>query len=332
MSFDAIDNLKITSSLDGGYNVARHNSGLVDGSGKPYGRYTDVGITIGVGEAPYALAYCPINSKMYVCNYGGPPTYSTINCTTNTASTPVAIAGTSAQFMAYCPTNNCMYFVRYSNVTVISCFSDLLVTTISLGDGYPACPIAYCPSNNCMYVIREATTAVIDCSTNTISATIGIGSFTDIAYYPTMDYMYLAAYGGSITIINCATNSTVRTVSTGLNIQSLAYCPTNNSMYTTNAFSNTVTPVNCSTDSVGPTIATGAYCSKVIYCPSNDSMYAVAGNAKAVYQVSCSSNTVITSYTYVLTHGPDNLAYCPVNNCIYVAFIGWDYVRVVSIL
>jgi YVTN family beta-propeller protein len=144
--------------------------------------------------------------------------------------------------------------------------------------------------------------------------------------------MYILNYGissvgaqpGTISVIDCATNTITATINCYAGPQAIAYCPTNNLLYVAIYFANSganyVQVIDPTTNTIVNQIVVGLAPSGICYVPTLDNLYVTNQTAGTISVISAATSTVVS--TIVLTANPTiftpgAIQYCPANNCLY---------------
>jgi len=200
---------------------------------------TLVATIIGCGVA---LAYNPVNNKMYCCrNLTG---VSVIDCNTNTFTN---IATPNCSNIDYNSLSNTMYFTTGAsgNVVVINCVTNTISSTISIGVNSTS--IVYNSLNNTMYVSNPGLSSIkiINCNTNTVTSTITTsGNVSTMIYIPLFNYIYFSNFTlDTVDIIDCNTNLVVNSLPI-FSVRYLSYNYLTNIIYVTNQNTANVTLIS----------------------------------------------------------------------------------------
>jgi YVTN family beta-propeller protein len=123
--------------------------------------------TAGSGCAPYGIAYCPFNQKVYVAN-DGTENLSIITPTSNgTDSVAQTLSGFAVGLItvAYCPITQRMYLGGNSSsifvVTPTITATDSISQTLAASMGTSCWAIVYCPLNQKIYAISGGSTRFV---------------------------------------------------------------------------------------------------------------------------------------------------------------------------
>jgi YVTN family beta-propeller protein len=156
--------------------------------------------------------------------------------------------------------------------------------------------------------------------------TITAGSVPSaMAINPVTNTIYVANAGGTVTVIDGATNSTI-TVPAGSGPDSIAVNPITNKIYVANNIAGTVTVID------GVTLTT-----TTVVVGSNSDAVAINPVTNKIYVANAGSNNLtvidgVTNFTTTITvgSGPDAVAVNPLTNTIYVANAGSSSVTAVD--
>jgi YVTN family beta-propeller protein len=162
-------------------------------------------------------------------------------------------------------------------VNIEKVWSDLVITTIEVGDTPRA--IEYNPSNENIYVANliSKSVSVIDSSTNTVIETISIQDHPIIMEYnPSNENIYITLpNSNSVSVIDSSTNTVIETIEVGEGPFAIEYNPSNENVYTVNVGSNDSSIIDSSTNTVIETINVGKRPIEIEYNPSNNNIYVV---------------------------------------------------------
>ena len=105
-------------------------------------------------------------------------------------------------------------------------------------------------------VIETLGAMVINPQTYALSYTGGMyngSSPWGMAYVPSVGYLYIANQGSNnVTVVNCATNTIVGTITVGALPEGVAYDPANGYVYVANAASDTISIISPATTTAVP--------------------------------------------------------------------------------
>jgi YVTN family beta-propeller protein len=209
--------------------------------------------TVPVGSSPIGVAVSPDGKKVIVCNDGG-NTISIIDTATNIVSS--VTVGTGPFGVAFNPSGTKAYVTNeWSNtVSVIDAATNAVIGSINVGTEPTG--VAFTPNGNKAYITNwvSGTISVIDANNNIVLSTLSIGKAGEdnskvssnatkelhataipvgsypegVAVTPGGSNVYVVNEGsGSVSIINTATDTVVKTVSVGTRPYSLGKftCP-----------------------------------------------------------------------------------------------------------
>ena len=149
---------------------------------------------------------------------------------------------------------------------------------------------------------------------------------TDVAVSPSGTYAYVTSlYGpnfssnGNITVINLATNSISKRITTGFYFSAgVAFSPSGTYAYVTNEYANNVVIINTATNTVVNSITSGFSAPiGVSFSPSGTYAYVVNQNANNVVIINTATNTVTASITSGF-YTPHGVAFSPSGTYAYV--------------
>jgi YVTN family beta-propeller protein len=225
--------------------VANHNSNtvaVIDGAGD------SIVAAVAVGNGPRALCYCPTHNKVYCAN-SSDSSVTVIDGDGDSVVTTVLVRhGPCA--LCYNPTYDKVYCADSGSgkVSVISGADDSVVATVATGPW----SLCYNPTNNKVYgtLWGPNQVAVIDGTTNLIIATVQLMRDEPMAclYDPLDNKVYVACRGdmGSgqgVSVIDGASNDTIRTIATDYGSWDLCLNPVQNRVYVANRDNPTISVI-----------------------------------------------------------------------------------------
>jgi len=303
VSCEVVDEVSINLIISGGtppytilWNNGSNQNPLVNVS---YGDYTAVVTDYvwpnGISDFT-ATTTCSILKPIPDCSYDPSITEFTI---TPTPTVTPTMTPTMTMTPSNTPPSTCVpYDIKY-------------ITTAKLG------PIGlkYYPVGNKMYVCNSGPkyVSVIDCNSESVVMEHFIqGGAENIDYCVTNQCMYVCGGGNKVSIINCATNTLGSEIIINLhpyqiNLKSIVYNQTNNSMYVSCINTNRVYRIDCSTNTVlSPNIIVGT---KPVWLEFNNltnTIYSVNQNSNNVSVIDCggiipTTNINVGSIPYAAT-------------------------------
>jgi YVTN family beta-propeller protein len=268
--------------------------------------------TVGVGALACALCYNPTSNKVYCADrFGAGGGVTVLDGATNEVISTV-ITGDCPYALCYNPQESKVYCANAASgsVTIVGGVTNSIRTTVAAGVGANA--LCYNSQNNQVYCANriDKTVTVIDGATDRVDTTIGTyGAPSSLCYNVRNNKVY--ANGGTVTVIDCATNQNIGPLSTGAG--ALCYNPRDNKLY---CASQGVKVVDCATDSVVAAIATEdirSFC----YNPLNDKVYCAAPSFQEVVVIDGATNQVAKR---ISTRWPVfGMCYNVQNNRVYCA-------------
>jgi len=221
--------------------------------------------TVEVGDNPNALAVDTIDQTVYVSCEGSDSVY-VLDATADSPEEFVVARLPVGDFpvdAVWNPADNTMWVVNKEtnapagSVTAIDCASNSVITTIEVGPN--PTKAAWASVQNKLYTLEHQTVTVIDCVGDTVVGTIGIPDlewgYTDMVYNPLMERLYLTARKlqegeGLLHVVDCTTDSIVRTVGLAYGPVKIAYAPSVNRVFVACNEQDTMNVIDCAADSV----------------------------------------------------------------------------------
>ena len=258
----------------------------------------------------------PVSSSPFV-----PTARNSIDLGTN--STPDCIA--------YDPANTFMYVTDYNSnqVSVINTTTNSVFDTINV-DVSPF-GIVYDPANQYMYVSNHGSDNVfaINTSTNSVSAIIDLsGAPGRIAYDPLNSNIYVALYSssgsGSVSIIDTKNNSVSHSINISQGAPSgISYDSYNSEMYAVvSCYPNTLLLVINSTTNSSPSYILSylQFPNGIAYSPIHNNMFIAGsyGGKGCVFAINSTTNTISNVIYTPSVSSPNEPAFDPANNYLYV--------------
>jgi YVTN family beta-propeller protein len=143
-----------------------------------------------------------------------------------------------------------------------------------------------------------------------------------VAVDPAAGTVYVTNYGGTVSVIDAATNTVTATIAVGTDPQGVAVDPAAGTVYVANSGAGTVSVINAATRTVTATIAVGTDPKGVAVDPATGTVY-VTKYGDAVSVIDAATNTVTA--TVPVDSEPVGVAADPSTHAAYV--ISYAYVR-----
>jgi YVTN family beta-propeller protein len=255
--------------------------------------------TIPVLPQPLGIAYDSANGYIYVANNGsntvsvidGNPsdtsTYNTVIASPGVGRAPYDIAFDSDNGYLYVTTANGVYVINGANNQVVGA---------PITVAYHPYDVAFDSANREIYVSCEGLSSsggagivsVISDSTNQVITAIQVGSYpSEIAFDSANGYIYVADGGGTVSVINGATNALATGFTNPINLETnvdgVAFDSANDEIYVTDYFLGAVSVINGTTNHVVGSISVNAN------NPARDVFDSASG---IIYVVNYGSNSV----------------------------------------
>ncbi len=157
---------------------------------------------------------------------------------------------------------------------------------------------------------------------------------TAVAYDGANGYVYVTSGfgGGTVMVINGATDSVIGSIPAGLEPDAVAYDSGNGYVYVANKYSGNLTVINGATNAAVGSIPVGNEPDAVAYDSGNDHLYVTSGTSSnssgTVTVISGASNSITGSISVGV--GPDAVAYDSGNGFLYVANYNSGNVTVIN--
>ena len=210
-----------------------------------------------------------------------------IDIATNTAGTPIPLAGLGPQGIAITP-NGSRAYVTDQNSNQVSVID--LATNAEIGSpigvgGFPQ-DVAITPDGTRAYVADQGSddVVVIDLASGTVIATIVVGSGPRaIAITPSGTRAYVAnANGDSVSVIDLATNTVAPISSVGDFPFDIAITPNGALAYVVNAFDDSAAPIDVAAGTVGAAVPVDPFPVGIAITPNGSNAYATSEVAGSV--------------------------------------------------
>jgi len=181
--------------------------------------------------------------------------------------------------------------------------------------------IAWSPTNDRLYCTNTTgnTVTAVRPDTGAVVATMAtsLNPFS-ICYCPSNDRIYHTCNGAAVVrVITPSSNTVTGSIAVGTGPRGICYCPSNDRIYVANVTGSSVSVIDPSTDTVVATIAATSVFNDIIYCPTTDRIiYASSGSV--LREINPATNTVVTTSGGLGQNPEGRMAYCPINNRIYI--------------
>jgi YVTN family beta-propeller protein len=221
--------------------------------------------TVTVGDSPNALAVDTTYKKVFVSCEGVDSVY-VLDATADLpeefviGKVPVGDYPTAVVWNA---SDNTMWVVNKEinspsgSVTVIDASTNSAITTVAVG-ALPTKAV-WASTSNKLYTLELQTSTVIDCASNQLIGMIGVPdgmfSFTDMAYNPSMDRLYLTAkhkQGGEskLHVVDCTIDQIIQTVDIAQGPAKMCYAPSVNRLFIACNVDRTMNVIDCASNAV----------------------------------------------------------------------------------
>jgi len=258
----------------------------------------EIGTSIGVGNAPDAIAVTPDGTQVYVVNNGS-NNVTAIN--TATLATKTISVGTSPDAIAITPDGTKAYVVNHGSgtVSVIDTATNTVIHTITVGTTPVA--VAITPNGTQAYVANQgsANITVIDIATNSTTTISTGGNLTNVAITPDGTQAYVINYGfpGFIYVVDTADNIITTTITVGNDPNSITFSPNDTRAYTVNGNSASVSVIDTLTNTVIDTISIENESGASAITPDGTQLYVAAITGFNVTVIDTATNALATGFT-----------------------------------
>lgn len=224
--------------------------------------------TVSIGEDATAVAVNPVTNTIYVAD--AVDNYVTVINGATLATGSVATQSTPSALAINSQTDTVYVLNSGSNsVTVIDGLTNAVSATITLpSTSYYPCAVALNQQTNMVYVADcgTAMVVVINGATNTVAATVNLplviyGATPSIAVNEATNMFYVGitsfgiGSGGTLSVINGATNAFVKTISIGQSVPAVVVNPLTNLVYVADSSLGVVTAVDGATYAITGTFS-----------------------------------------------------------------------------
>lgn len=183
--------------------------------------------------------------------------------------------------------------------------------------------IAWSPTNDRLYCTNNTgnTVTAVRPDTGAVVATMATSANPfSICYCPSNDRIYHTCNGAAVVrVITPSSNTVTGSISVGVGStpRGICYCPSNDRIYVANGSINTVSVIDPTTNTVVATIAATSIFNDIIYCPTTDRII-YASTGAVLREIDPATNTVVTTSGGLGQNPEGRMAYCPINNRIYI--------------
>jgi len=181
---------------------------------------------------------------------------------------------------------------------------DTILLPDSLGPLRPPYHLAFGGSSWNIYVASESSDIiVVDGNTFQRIKRINTGTPVGDALLVNEHNKLYCSYPmqGCIGVIDCATNSIIRTIAVGTRPTLLCYSTGNDRLYCGDSVNRTVIVIDCATDTVRKVISTGYSPTAMLYDPTSDKVY--AATREAVLAISCVTDSIVVDLDRIKSSG-----------------------------
>ncbi len=280
-----------------------------------------------IGGSCSDFCYNSVNNKIYSA-HSDSDKVTVIDGASNNVIATIPV-GDYPGALCYNPTNNKVYCANFlsATITVIDGATDNIITTIALPSSGLSENMVYNPVNNCIYCGNGHYITVIDGQSNGIIKNVFLGTATTFAlvYSTGNNKIYASSHlTDEVAVIDCATNNVIKFIAVGDYPRWLCYNSNYNKVYCANYNGNSITVINSNTDEVIATIS-NIYSPGYLCCnPVDNKIY--CSRYSYVTIINCATDTKIKDVYYAYSSAFKGLAYNSLNNQLYGADYGNDYV------
>lgn len=281
--------------------------------------------TVEVGRLPSAVVYDSIHHKLYVAikNTNSVAVVDTTNRVTKTilvGSSPSALCWNPVEGKVYCAND---ILVSDGSVSIISTATDSVIATVGVGEN--PLGLVWSSAGNKVYCMNSEgrSVTVIGGTNNQVLTSLGLSQRANrILYNPVSNRVYVTSGGfqqtGRVTVIDCADDDIVATLSTGNNANAfgLAHNPGNNRLYVTNAGAGNLRVINCNNNQGVGTLAAGVEPKAVAWTTNNKVFWASYWDHSTRWMPGDSARI---KRTVTLSGGPAAMLYNPVTTKLFAA-------------
>ena len=300
------------------------------------------------GTDPTSLLLSPDGSRVYVLSntrsggltIPGAPIYkevSVISTATDAVVGRIVVSDDPVDAVAS-PDGSRLYILgKNGSIEAIDTTTDRRVGGFSVV-GNPV-NLAVTPNGGYVYApeTRFETVAVINTATDSYAA-IGVGNYPrNVVVNPAGSVVYVlnsnfwnGGYygGGSVSVINTATNTSVATVPVGVYPTNLVVSPNGSSVYVVNEVTSSVSIIDAATNKVVATVPVGAYPTDLVVSPDGSRVYVTNSRADTVSVIDTATDAVIA--TVPVGASPTDVVVSPDGSRVYVTNSRGDSVSVID--
>ena len=295
---------------------------------------TTVALTDSAGGiiSPKAIAYDSVNDRVYVCGDIG-NCVIVIDGATNQKLDRIAVPSGGSDVLWNPATGKLYHADSYNNsVTVIDCASNQVLRTIPVGSS----PREFClvPGSNKLYCsCGNGQVAVIDGTQDSLLGLIEVEPLDwSLCHNPRNGRIYSAnSFGGTVSVIDCATDTVIATVPVGEGPEDVCYAGSNNSVYCgygSLAQNDTVAVIDGNSSAIVAKIVVGSLPFALCYVARENAVYCANMCDSTVTVIDCSTNQVTA--TIPVGMGSSALCLDPAHNKVYCGNYDADDVSVID--
>ena len=273
---------------------------------------------------PRIIFHCPAGNKVFVGGDGTAIIVLDGQTSEKIARIPADGAVTD---MCYDGPMNKVYAICSSSLLAIDAASNQLVGLLPLGhDGDELC---YNPATNRVYAVADDHVLAVDCDGDSVVATIGLPSPSeDICCNPVRNKVYCVMSSDDVAVIDCATDSLVKTFYTGAGDYDMVYDSTNDHLYICEAYDEDVAVIDCARDSVLRYLPAGYTPDTMCLSTVSNKLYVPDLTDQYLYIMSCAHDT--TAKWVDVGERQTCIAYDSVDNLVYFGMEGTDSLAALS--
>ncbi|MBM3316121.1 YncE family protein, partial [candidate division WOR-3 bacterium] len=206
----------------------------------------------------------------------------------------IPLPGDATAMCLAAPVNKAYAVMPYAGaVAVIDVTASQVVATVPVSYAFD---IAYNPVMNRVYCSYEypGGVRVIDCAADTLVADIGLLSpVADLCYNPVGNKLYCMANIDEVAVINCDSDSVMRSIYSGLGPYDMLLNPLNNHLYISEAGDEDITVIDCGTDTVIRWMPSGGWPVAVCLASRHNKLYVADDGTNNLYVYNCNTNTFL---------------------------------------
>lgn len=178
-------------------------------------------------------------------------------------------------------------------VAVIDVIANQVVATVPVSG---VVDVAFNPAMNRVYCSYEYPGGVkaIDCAADTLVADIGLLSpVRDLCYNPVGNKLYCMANRDEVAVINCDSDSVMRSIYSGLGPYDMVLNPANNHLYITEADDEDVTVIDAGTDTVIRWMPSGDEPAAACLASRHNKLYVADEGTNNLYVYNCNTDSFL---------------------------------------